>query len=149
MSQIALTNVERRQALERLGYSEREAHFLCLAALHGGYFLRRQYAQFLGCQDGGTVTQLIEKILDLRHAESATYKANTHIYHLSARPFYASLGQEDNRNRRRKELVTIKAKLMGFDFVLDHQDKEYLATEQEKVRFFQEAFQVESSTLPA
>ena len=49
-----MTNAERIQALQRLGYTEREAAFLCLAALHGGYFLRRQYAQFLGREDGGT-----------------------------------------------------------------------------------------------
>ncbi len=113
MTQLAMTNLERQAALERFGYSEREAHFLCLAGLHSGYFLRRQYVDFLGGQDGGNVTQLIEKVLDLSHAEAATYRANTHIYHLSARPFYAALGQEDNRNRRRKELFTIKAKLMA------------------------------------
>jgi len=149
MSQIALTALERRAALERLGYSEREADFLCLAALHGGYFLRRQYARFLDSPDGGTVTQLIEKALDLGHAEAATYKANTHIYHLAARPFYAALGQQDNRNRRRKEPMTIKTKLMGLDFVLDHPDQKYLTTEQEKRRFFQERFSVQPHELPA
>ena len=149
MSQWALTNPERRTALQRLGYSEREAHFLCLAGLHSGYFVRRQYASFLGTQDSGSVTQLIEKVLDLGHAESDTYKANTHIYHLAARPFYAALGQEDNRNRRRKELVTIKAKLMGLDFVLAHPDKAYLATEQEKRFFFQNVFSIEPADLPA
>ena len=32
-------------------------------ALHGGYFLRRQYDQFLGRHDGGAASQLIEKAL--------------------------------------------------------------------------------------
>ena len=149
MTQLAMTNAERHAALERFGYSEREACFLCLAGLHGGYFLRRQYAAFLGGQDGGNVTQLIEKALDLGHAEAATYKANTHVYHLSARRFYAALGQQDNRNRRRKELLTIKSKLMGLDFVLFHQNNEYLATDQEKRSFFRETFHVESGELPA
>jgi len=40
MSQIPLTNEARHEALQRFGYTEREARFLCLAALHGGYFLR-------------------------------------------------------------------------------------------------------------
>ena len=149
MSQITLTNEERRSALARLGYSEQEAHFLCLAALHGGYFLRRQYAEFLSGQDGGTVTQLIGKVLVKGHAEVATYRANTHLYHLSARPFYAALGQEDNRNRRRKELVTVKTKLMGFDFVLAHLEHEYLATEREKIDFFQKAIGAAQPDLPA
>ena len=102
----------------------------------------------MGSQDGGTVTQLIEKTLALRHAEAATYKANTHIYHLAARSFYAALGQEDNRNRRRKELVTIKAKLMALDFALAHPGQEYLTTEQEKIEFFQRTFGIERQDLP-
>lgn len=148
MSQIALTNPERIKALQRLGYHEREASFLSLAALHGGYFLRRQYADFIGSRDGGNVAQLIEKTLDQGHAEAATYKANVHVYHLVARRFYAALGQEDNRNRRRKELVTIKAKLMGLDFVLAHLKEEYLATEQEKFEFFCMGLRIDSEALP-
>ncbi len=38
-----MSSAERIAALKGLGYTEREAAFLCLAALHGGYFLRRQY----------------------------------------------------------------------------------------------------------
>jgi hypothetical protein len=148
MSQITLTNTERRSGLERLGYNEREAEFLCLAALHGGYFVRRQYAQFLRLQDGGTVSQLIEKTLELGHAHADTYRANMHIYHLSARPFYAVLGQEDNRNRRRKEPLTIKAKLMGLDFVLAHPHHQYLTTEREKVGFFEATFGIKTKVLP-
>lgn len=148
MSQIALTNPERIKALQHFGYHEREAFFLSLAALHGGYFLRRQYADFIGSCDGGNVAQLIEKTLDQGHAEAATYKANVHVYHLVARRFYAALGQEDSRNRRRKELVTIKAKLMGLDFVLAHPQEEYMATEQEKVEFFCTRLGIHREALP-
>lgn len=148
MSQIVLTTPERIEALQRFGYSEREASFLCLAALHSGYFLRRQYGEFLGRQDGGSITQLIEKTLDAGHVQVATYRANTHIYHLGARPFYVALGQEDNRNRRPKEPSTIKAKLMGLDFVLRSPDHFYLATEQEKVDYFSGALELEKSLFP-
>src|ERR1039457_3697106 len=115
MSQIRLTNQERIQALQRLGYAARESAFLCPAALHGGYFLRRQYSQFLSQSPGGSAAALIEKVLDNGHAKGTTYATNTHIYHLSARPFYAALGQEDNRNRRLRQPATIKNKLMGLD----------------------------------
>ena len=60
MSQIPMTNSDRINVLEQLGYSEREAAFLNLAALHGGYFLRRQYCEFLGKEVGGTAASLIE-----------------------------------------------------------------------------------------
>lgn len=140
---------DRIRALERFGYSESEAAFLCLAALHGGYFVRRQYAEFLHRQDGGTVTQLIEKALDRDHAHASTYGRKMQVYHLSARPFYAALGQVDNRNRRRRQLPTIKNKIMGLDFVLAHRDYSYLTTEQEKLAYFNKTLQIPLSNLPA
>ncbi len=148
MSQIRLTNFDRIQALQRLGYNEREAGFLCLAALHGGYFVRRQYCRFLGKQVGGTAAALIEKAVAQGHAQVATYAANTSVYHLASRPFYAALGQEDNRNRRRRQPETVKSKLMGLDFVLAHPEPEYLATEQEKFDYFTGALRLEKSVLP-
>ena len=63
MPQIAMTNDERSDALRRFGYTEKEARFLCLAGLHGGYFLRRQFAEFIGNSSGGTPASLIEKLL--------------------------------------------------------------------------------------
>ncbi|MGI9072758.1 MAG: hypothetical protein ACR2JB_15935 [Bryobacteraceae bacterium] len=148
MSQIALTSSERLAALQRFGYTKREAAFLCLAALHGGYFLRRQYGQCIGRQDGGSANQLVEKTLALGHAQVSTFKANTHIYHLAARPFYAALGQEDNRNRRLRQAQTIKAKLMALDFVLAHPAAQYLATEQEKLQYFENTLGIPPEALP-
>jgi len=148
MSQIRLTNAERMQALQRLGYTDREASFLCLAALHGGYFLRRQYGQFLGHPLGGTAAALVEKLLAQGHVQVATYAANANIYHLSARPFYAAIGQEDNRNRRLRQPATVKNKLMGLDFVLAHREHQYLATEQEKLDHFVGTLGLDKSLLP-
>jgi hypothetical protein len=148
MNQTPMTNAERQKALERLGYTEREAQFLCLAALHGGYFLRRQYNRFLGRRDGGAASQLIEKALAQGHARAYTYRYNTSVYHLYTRSFYEALGQGENRNRRKRQAFTIKNKLMGLDFVLAHPDRIYLATEQEKLTFFQ-GRQIPTSVLPA
>ena len=58
-----MTNTERIQALMGFGYTEREAAFSCIAALHGGFFLRRQYSQFTGTAPGGADTVLIDKLL--------------------------------------------------------------------------------------
>lgn len=149
MSQIALTNADRISAIEYFGYTPHEASFLVLAALHGGYFLRRQYARFLGRQDGGTVTQLVERGVGLNHLSASTLRQNTLLYHLSSRPFYEALGQGENRNRRRRELTTAKNKIMGLDFVLDHPGSIYLATEQEKLDYFTKNVNVDAAKLPA
>jgi hypothetical protein len=149
MSQLALTNDDRISALSRFGYTEPEATFLCLAALHGGYFLRRQYAAFLGRKDGGNVTQLIQKALGRGHARASTWRQNTQLYHLCARPFYEALGQADNRNRRPREFLAIKNKVMGFDFVLVHCTYTYLATEQEKLDYFTGNLKLDLSRVPS
>ncbi len=148
MSQIALSQTERVEALRRFGYAEREAQFLVLAALHGGFFVRSQYCRFIGRQVGGTAAELIRKLLFHGHATAVAGCHNTKVYHLGARPFYAALGQEDNRNRRERPPVVIKNKLMGLDFVLDHPGR-YLATEQEKMAYFNETLGIPLAELPA
>src|SRR5262249_9327885 len=69
-------------------------------------------------------------------------------YHLSAKPFYDALGERDNRNRRERQPSTIKNKLMGLDFVLDHPHHEYLATEREKLDYFLGKLNLSSEILP-
>jgi hypothetical protein len=149
MTTTITTDEERVAAVQRFGYNPRESAFLCLAALHGGYFLRRQYATFLGREDGGCVAQLIEKALDFGHANATTFRHKTQIYHLSSRPFYARIDQESNRNRRAKEPLSIKNRLMGLDFVLAHREFRYLATQSEKLAFFVDQLCIPLSDLPA
>ena len=148
MSQITLTDGERIQRLMGFGYAEREAAFLCLAALHGGFFLRRQYCQFIGSHAGGADATFVEKLLAKRHgtAVAGCYKAM--IYHVSARPLYAALGQEDNRNRRMRPPVSIKNRLMGLDYILDHPHHPYFATEQEKILYFTHTLGLDLADLP-
>jgi hypothetical protein len=136
MSQINRTNQERIQVLMTLGYTEREATFLCLAGLHSGFFLRRQFCQFIGSNAGGADATLVEKLLKKGHGTSVAGCSKAMIYHISARPFYAALGQEDNRNRRMRPPVSIKNRLMGLDYLLDHPRHQYFATEQEKISYF-------------
>jgi hypothetical protein len=143
-----MRNDERRVAIQRFGYTEREAEFLCLAALHGGYFLRRQYNAFLECQRGGNADRLIEKgVLQglIRVHESAT---RTQIYHVSAEPFFTAIGEEHNRNRRWRQPYPVKVKLMGLDFVLAHRRHRYLATEAEKLDYFAGTLGLNHSCLP-
>src|SRR5207302_5859554 len=97
MTEPILPNEQRARELIRFGYTEREAAFLCLAALHGGYFLRRQVCAFIGKQACGTAAALIEKLLAQKPANVAVGCNNTKIYHLCSRPFYAPLREEDTR----------------------------------------------------
>jgi hypothetical protein len=60
------------------------------------------------------------------------------VFHLSARPLYAAIGQEDNRNRRPAEWDAVIRKLMTLDFALAHPNARFLATEEEKVALLRE-----------
>lgn len=127
-----------QEGIERLrhyGYSSEEAHFLTLAALHSGYFVRRQFNEFLGQERGGNAQRFIEKLSARRHVQCERYLTNFFVYHIRAKGIYNRLGQIDNRNRRERAPFTVKRKLMCLDFVLAHRAHRYLETEAEKVGY--------------
>ena len=143
-----MSHSERVEVIKAFGYGEREATFLCWAALHGGYFLRRQYAFFLGKDSSGTVAAFVDKLIDQEHARTLTALNNTKIYHLSSRPFYTAIGEPDNRNRREHAPAAIKTRLMGLDITLAHREHRYLATEREKVDYLSETLEIPLADLP-
>src|SRR5579862_294272 len=130
------------------GYDANEAEFLALAAIHSGYFVRRQFAEFLGQERGGNAQRFIEKLLQKRHATFTRYHLNKFVYHIRAKRIYNRLGQSDNRNRRDKSPLTVKRKLMCLDFVLAHSGQRFLETEFEKVAYFAGDRQVPVPDLP-
>lgn len=143
-----MTNEERVQNLQSFGYSETEARFLCLAALHSGYFLRRQFISFSGAVRGRVPANLIAKLLDKGHVKALCYRYGRIVYHLSSKPIYEALGQADNRHRRQRPVFSIKNKLMTLDFVLRHPDHTYLATEREKLQYFLGQLKLDPEVLP-
>src|SRR6185369_9098894 len=55
-----------------------------------------------------------------------------------ARPLYAALGQEHNRNRRPAEWIAVVRKLMTLDFVLTKPAARFWATEEDKSALLRE-----------
>lgn len=144
-----MTNEERIDALQSLGYENAEARFLCLAALHSGYFVRRQFLAFVGARKGWRDDSFTQKLIARKHCIATAFRHNHMVYRLSSKPFFAVLDEHDNRNRREKQPSTIKNKLMALDFVLEHKELSYLATEAEKVEYFTSAAHVPVENLPA
>lgn len=139
---------EKIERLKQYGYLPAEAHFLALAAVHSGYFVRRQFNQFLGQERGGNAQRLIEKLIARRHAQAERYLSNLTVYHIRGKGIYSRLGQTDNRNRRERAPFTVKRKLMCLDFVLAHRERRFLETEAEKVEYFVVERGVEAEALP-
>jgi hypothetical protein len=117
-------------------YTPREAQFLEMAALHSGYFLRRQYMRFAHAGSGGAVDRFTRKLLSHGHARVSRSCTKTRLFHICAKRFYGALGEEDNRNRRPREPFTIRQKLMAFDFVLEDGNAQFFPTERARVNLF-------------
>jgi hypothetical protein len=133
-----MASAERGRALQRFGYTARQAQFLALVALHGGYFLRRQYVAFTGRAHGQAAVRFIAHTTAREHVRALPYGRHGHVFHLCARPIYAAIGEEHNRNRRLAEWDAVMRKLMTLDFVLARPEATFCATEEDKVSLMRE-----------
>lgn len=144
-----MTVEQRAAAVASMGFTERQAEFLTLVALHSGYCLRRQYAAFTHQKYGKNVCAFLDGLVDQGFARRLTFRADRgRIYHLFARRLYAALGEENNRNRRRATPSVMARKLMLLDFVLARPGFEWYATEAEKRDLFIGRLGVPEAVLP-
>ena len=144
-----MTFDERVRALEHLGFNERQTRFIVTVALHSGFCLRRHYATLTGLRYGAGVRDFLDRLVARGLARRHAFRRDRgHVYHLHHASIYASIGQDDNRNRRHTSPALIARKLMLLDYVLEHPDTEWIATEQDKVALFTTRFGVPPSELP-
>lgn len=144
-----MSHEERIDTIRGFGYTPREACFLELVALHSGYFVRRQYSEFLGRKRGGTAAALIRKALQKGHVCAEPSCDRTSLYRLRRRAFYERIGDPDNRHRRRRGTVGIASKVMTLDAILEMRDVAWLGTEAEKRAFFERDLSIPSLFLPS
>lgn len=142
-----MTHEDRVQALPERGYTRREAEFLCLAALHSGYFVRRQYCWFVDLSSGWADDKLVRKLLAKRHARKIPTGRGPILHHLCARRFHTAIDEENNRHRRPRPYLAIRNKLMALDYVLGNRER-YLATEEEKLEYFHRERGISKDLLP-
>jgi hypothetical protein len=140
---------DRVRALKPLGFSERQTRFLVIVALHGGYCLRRQYLRFAGVEYGKNVREFLDGLVERGLAERLTFRADRgYVYHVHARAIYRVIGQEESRNRRVASAALVARKVMLLDYVLEHNEVYWIATEPDKVDIFVERFGVPKIDLP-
>ena len=70
----------RCQALEMLGYTPRQAQFLVLVSLHGGYFLRRQYVAFTGTPHGQAAVRFLAHAVAREHVRVLPDGRQGHVF---------------------------------------------------------------------
>ncbi len=79
------------------GYSEREATFLYIVAVHSGYFLRRQFNQFVSRERGAIATYFLRRATELNHITELPCAEGRRIYHLSDRQVYRLVGLDSSQ----------------------------------------------------
>jgi hypothetical protein len=140
-------------ALTQFGYTAREAEFLYIVAVHSGFFLQRQFMQFVGVAGRGPATYFLKKALQRKHVrEHLPERGTQKIYHLFSRTVYAALGRENSRHRKPGRyglLEKAAVRVLELDFVLAHLDCQYLEEEVDKVTYFIEEKAVSAEKLPA
>ena len=111
-------------SLVRAGYTDREATFLYMAAVHSGYFLRRQFIASVKRERGGVATSFLRKATELGHIAALPCAEGRYIYHLHSKQVYRLVGRDDSQSRRLKSLPEIRRRLIALDYVLNHLGQE-------------------------
>ena len=136
-------------ALKAFGYTEEEARFLYIVATHSGYFVARQFLAFTEAHWGKRTTTFWDKLHTRNTPGPSAFPKSGVIYHLFSRRLYRQIGRENLRNRREHEIEFIRQRIAILDFVLANQQRTYLETEPEKVRYFCDQLKVPNHFLPA
>lgn len=112
------------------GYTEREARFLNLAAEHSGFFTIAQYRGFLDLKAGKTSQRLIDRVREFKHAVVVgRINRKSEVLQLTD----ALCEAVETPAPRPKEA---SVRLQVLDFVIEHQDLDYLPREIDKVEYF-------------
>lgn len=134
--------------LRKLGYTEREACFLYIVAIHSGYFTQTQLCSFLASKSGRATRSFTSRLLLRKHVRERKYQNNTHVYHLAHKRIYQAIDRENLRNRRSHTFEFIKTRLAILDFMLSRLEYDYFEGEAEKVQYFEQHFQIRPQEMP-
>ncbi len=140
---------EQVERIKELGYTEAEARFLYIVAVHSGYFTLGQFRAFTKTAYGKRPTSFAQKLINRGHATVRDYMRRGSIFHLFSRTLYGQIDKDNLRNRKRHSFDFMRGRLVLLDFILANQDLNYFETEQDKVRFFCGEMGIPKDALPA
>ena len=139
---------EHIDALQGFGYTQQEARFLYIVAIHSGYFIPRQYCEFGPKKTGCIVHGFTSKLVSCGHATEHRYQNNARVLHFTHKTMYCAIGKENIRNRRKHTFEFMKTRLAILDFVLGHPQHDYFEGEAEKFQYFEERFHFRPQDMP-
>jgi len=142
-------SAEQIERIKGLGYTESEARFLYIVAVHSGYFTLRQFCTFTHAARGKRSFLFGRKLLQCEHASMRDFPSLGPVFHLFSRTIYGQMEKDNLRNRRRHSFEFIRTRLLLLDFILANQILAYFETEQDKVKFSCETMGMSKDFLPA
>ena len=143
---------DRAAQLATFGWTDREAEWIALVALHSGAFTRAQWRHYFDDAHretaGRFVRALIEKQLAIED-ERPIFPGGARAVLLTGKPIYRALGIPDVRHRRSKAATTqvLMRRLLSLDYIIERPTFGWLPTEADKVHRF-EALGLDRRTFP-
>ena len=143
---------DRAAQLATFGWTDREAEWIALVALHSGAFTRSQWRHYFDDAHretaGRFVRALIEKQLAIED-ERPIFPGGARAVLLTGKPIYRALGITDVRHRRSKAATTqvLMRRLLSLDYIIERPTFGWLPTEADKVHRF-EALGLDRRTFP-
>ena len=143
---------DRAAQLATFGWTDREAEWIALVALHSGAFTRSQWRHYFDDAHretaGRFVRALIEKQLAIED-ERPIFPGGARAVLLTGKPIYRALGITDVRHRRSKAATTqvLMRRLLSLDYIIERPTFGWLPTEADKVQRF-EALGLDRRTFP-
>src|SRR5438477_6910838 len=89
------------ERIKEFGYTESEARFLYIVAVHSGYFTLGQFRAFTDTAYGKRPTSFAQKVVKRGHATIRDYMRRGSIFHLFSRTIYGQIDKDNLRNRKR------------------------------------------------
>ena len=143
---------DRAARLAPFGWTDREAEWIALVALHSGAFTRSQWRHYFDDAHretaGRFVRALVEKQLAIED-ERPIFPGGARAVLLTGKPIYQALGIPDVRHRRARGASTIvlMRRLLSLDYLIERPTFGWLPTEADKVQRF-EALGLDRRTFP-
>ena len=122
----------RAAALAALGWTGADAEWLAFVCLQSGAFLRSQYLRYVGESHPMHARRFVQRCRSI--AVEVPWNGSAFLVcRIVAQPVYRALGVEPIRHRPNATQALLARRLLAFDYVLEHRDRPWLPTEDDKV----------------
>jgi hypothetical protein len=145
-----VTPQERIAAVEKQGFTVRQAGFLVTVMLHAGVCMRRQYCAYTHLVHGQKTRDFFSTLVARRLATAySAADRRARIFHIHGKRLYTVIREPNNRNRKPVTLARAIERLMILDAVIAEPQLRWLGSEQEKVAYFRQSTSLRLGELPS